>query len=129
MTSKIINMVEKLKDAEDRLLESMFAAEPIADDGFSQRIVTHIRRRIWVRRLALPVAMLVGGLVAFKPAMQLVTVSSTLLGVVPREFLEIPASVLPQVESVTFGMPLMPMIVLSAMVVVAGILGTRLLNE
>jgi hypothetical protein len=79
-------MAEKLKDAEDRLLESMFAAEPIADDGFSQRIVTHIRRRVWVRRLALPVAMLVGGLVAFKPAMQLVTVSSTLLGVVPREF-------------------------------------------
>lgn len=122
-------MVEKLKDAEDRLLESMFAAEPIADDGFSQRIVTHIRRQIWVRRLALPAAMLVGGLVAFKPAMQLVTVSSTLLGVVPREFLEIPASVLPQVESATFGMPLIPMIVVSAMVVVAGILGTRLLNE
>ena len=122
-------MVEKLKDAEDRLLESMFAAEPIADGGFSQRIVAQIRRRIWVRRLALPVAMLVGGIVAFKPAMQLVTVSSTLLSVVPHEFLEIPASVLPQVESVTFGMPLMPMIVLSAMVVMAAILGTRLLNE
>ena len=129
MTSKIINMAEKLKDAEDRLLESMFAAKLIADDGFSQRIVTRIRRRVWVRRLALPVAMLVGGLVAFKPAMQLVTVSSTLLGVVPREFFEIPASVLPQVESATFGLPLMPMIILSAMVVVAGILGTRLLND
>jgi len=129
LTSKIINMVEKLKDAEDRLLESMFAAESIADDGFSRRVVAHIRRRVWVRRLALPVAMLFGGIVAFKPAMQLVTVSSTLLGVVPREFLEIPASVLPQVESATFGMPLMPMIVLSAMVVMAGILGTRLLNE
>ena len=129
MTSKIINMAEKLKDAEDRLLESMFAAAPIADDGFSQRIVTHIRRRLWVRRLALPVAMLVGGLVAFKPATQLVTVSSTLLGVVPREFFEIPASVLPQVESATFGVPLLPLIVLSGMVVVAGILGMRLLNE
>ena len=126
MTSKIINMAEKLKDAEDRLLESMFAAEPIADDGFSQRIVTHIRRQIWVRRLALPAAMLVGGSVAFKPAMQLVTVSSTLLSVVPREFFEIPASVLPQVESATFGLPL---IILSAMVIVAGILGTRLLND
>jgi hypothetical protein len=122
-------MAEKLKDAEDRLLESMFAAAPIADDGFSQRIVTHIRRRLWVRRLALPVAMLVGGLVAFKPATQLVTVSSTLLGVVPREFFEIPASVLPQVESATFGVPLLPLIVLSGMVVVAGILGMRLLNE
>jgi hypothetical protein len=122
-------MAEKLKDAEDRLLESMFAAAPIAEDGFSQRIVTHIRRRLWVRRLALPVAMLVGGLVAFKPATQLVTVSSTLLGVVPREFFEIPASVLPQVESATFGVPLLPLIVLSGMVVVAGILGMRLLNE
>ncbi len=129
MTSKIINMAEKLKDAEDRLLESIFAAKPIADDGFSQRIVAHIRRRIWVRRLAIPVAVLVGGLVAFKPAMQLVAVSSTLLSVVPREILEVPASVLPQVEGATLGMPLMQMIVLSAMVVVAGILGTRLLNE
>jgi hypothetical protein len=73
--------------------------------------------------------MLVGGLVAFKPATQLVTVSSTLLGVVPREFFEIPASVLPQVESATFGVPLLPLIVLSGMVVVAGILGMRLLNE
>ena len=48
-------MAEKLKDAEDRLLESLFASEPIADDGFSRRVVTRIRRRIWVRRLALPV--------------------------------------------------------------------------
>jgi hypothetical protein len=129
LTSKIINMAEKLKDAEDRMLESMFAVEHIADDGFSQRIVTQIRRRIWVRRLALPVGMLVGGIVAFKPAMQLVSVSSTLLSVVPRELLEVPASVLPQVEGATFGMPLMSTIVLSAMVVVAAILGTRLLNE
>ena len=60
MTSKIINMADKIKDADDRLLESMFAAEPIADAGFSVRIVKKIRRRLWVRRLALPLAAVIG---------------------------------------------------------------------
>jgi hypothetical protein len=64
LTSKIINMVEKLKDAEDRFLESMFQSAPISDDGFSRRIVCRIRQKIWIRRLTLPVAMLIGGVIA-----------------------------------------------------------------
>ena len=38
MTSKIINMADKLMDAEDQLLEAMFKSEPIADDGFSKKV-------------------------------------------------------------------------------------------
>ncbi len=129
MISKIINMADKLKDAEDRLLESMFQSAPIDDAGFSQRIVSHIRRRLWIQRLALPVAMLIGGIIAIKPAMQLVTVASKLLTVVPQGLLELPASMLPQVESVAFGASLLQMSVLGAMLVVAGVLGTRMLNE
>ena len=80
-------MVEKLQDAEDRLLEAMFRSEPIPDDGFSGRVVTRIRRDIWVRRLALPVAMLIGGAFAVKPASQLLVAGSKLLTVVPQGFL------------------------------------------
>ena len=58
MTSKIINMADRMKDAEDRIFESLFAAEPIADEGFSDRIVKRIRRHIWIQRLTLPAAML-----------------------------------------------------------------------
>jgi hypothetical protein len=52
-------MADKTSDAVDRLLASALKAEPIADDGFSARIVSRIRRRIWVNRLALPIAVLV----------------------------------------------------------------------
>ena len=91
MTSKIINMADKLMDAQDRLLESMFKSEPIPDDGFSHRIVNRIRRRIWVRRLALPIAMLVGVVIAIKPASQLAVAASKLLTVVPQDVLLLPA--------------------------------------
>ncbi len=122
-------MVEKLKDAEDRLLESMFRSEPIADDGFSGRVVSRIRREIWVRRLALPVAMLIGGAFAVKPATQLVIAASKLLTVVPKGVLELPATWIPQVETVVFGASLTQTVVLGAMLLAAGVLGTRMLEE
>ena len=71
-------MAEKLKDAEDELLESLFASEAIADDGFSDRVVGRIRRRLWVQRFSLPIAALIGGLVAFKPTVGLLTMVSDL---------------------------------------------------
>ncbi len=122
-------MVEKLKDAEDRMLESMFQARPIADDGFSRRVVTRIRRRLWVRRLALPIAMLIGGAIAIKPLSQLVVAGSKLLTAVPDGLLEMPVSWLPQMEAAVFGMSLTQMAVLAGMTFAAGVLGTRLLVE
>jgi hypothetical protein len=71
-------MAEKLKDAEDELLESLFASEAIADDGFSDRVVGRIRRRLWLQRFSLPVAAVIGGLVAFKPTVGLLTMVSDL---------------------------------------------------
>ena len=96
MKSKIINMADKIKDAEDRLLESMFRSEPIDDDGFSDRIVTHIRRRIWLRRFALPIAMLTGAAIAIKPLLQVVAVFSTLTDSVPRYSFALPEVILAQ---------------------------------
>ncbi len=129
MTSKIINMAEKLKDAEDRMLESMFQSEPIEDDGFSKRVVLRIRRRLWVRRLALPVATVIGGAVSLKPLSELVIAAAKLLTVMPERLFEVPTAWLPQMESVVFGASLTQMVVLAAMLLAAGLLGTRMLIE
>ena len=73
MKSNIINMAEKLSDAEDRYLESVFRADAISDNGFSKRVTAKIRRRIWIDRLALPVAAAVGAIFAFHPATKLLS--------------------------------------------------------
>jgi len=116
-------------DAEDRLLETMFKSEPIADDGFSRRIVGRIRRRIWVRRLALPVAMLIGGAIAIKPASQLLLAASKLLTVVPQEVVNAPTSWLPQVQDAAISGSLVQTMILGAMLLVAGLVGGRILAE
>jgi hypothetical protein len=103
LKSKIINMADKTSDAMDRLLASAFAAEPIADDNFSSRIVSKLRRRIWVNRLALPVAILVGAAFALKPALQLVNALLPLLNVVPTELASAPLQYLPQIQLVVLG--------------------------
>lgn len=72
-------MAEKIQDAEDRLLDEMFQVNAIADDGFSDRVVRKIRRQMWVRRLALPIAMVVGAAIAVKPATQLLGIGAQVL--------------------------------------------------
>ncbi|MGI9271181.1 MAG: hypothetical protein ACR2QT_05355 [Woeseiaceae bacterium] len=89
-------MAEKIRDAEDQLLDSMFQSEPIADDGFSDRIVRRIRRGIWLRRLALPVAMLLGGAIAIKPLMQLGSVAATVSESMPGISVEVSDTMLGQ---------------------------------
>jgi hypothetical protein len=112
-------MAERIKDEQDRLLESMFASDPIADDGFSARVVRKVRRRMWLRRLTLPVATLVGSLVAFKPLAELVTVIAGLVQVVPLDVLNASAIVIPQVW----------MLVLGAMLLATCMVGLRLLDD
>lgn len=119
MTSKIINMVEKFKDAEDLFLESILESEPIADEGFSKRVVKHIRRRLWLRRLTLPVAMVVGAGIAVKPASELVVAVSRLLAVIPGELVDTSVAVIPQLQYVVIG----------AMLLVACFLGMRILED
>jgi len=119
LTSKIINMAEKLKDAEDRLLEAMFRPEILADDGFSKRVVAKIRRRLWVRRLALPIAMLIGGGIAAKPLVQLALAANQLLAVMPRDLLTFPTDWIPHIQ----------LIIIGAMLLVAGSLAIRTLED
>ncbi|MEE8427351.1 MAG: hypothetical protein V3S15_08690 [Woeseiaceae bacterium] len=103
MKSKIINMVEKLSDAEDRLLESMFRSEPLADGGFSQKVVARIRRRLWISRLALPIAAVVGAAMAFEPAVELARAMPTLMNLIPSEAFATPLQFMPQVQFVVLG--------------------------
>jgi hypothetical protein len=119
LTSQIINMANRLKDSEDRLLESLFRFEPVGDEGFSRRVVSRIRRGIWLRRLALPVAMLIGGSIAAKPAIQLAAATGKLLAVVPRGWLEIPLNWIPQMQIIVPG----------AMLLCAVMLGMRMLED
>jgi len=119
LTSKIINMAERIKDAEDRLFESMFDAAPIADNGFSESIVRRVRRRLWLRRLAVPVAALIGGVIAIKPLTGIVTSVASLSALIPPELLESATGLVPQ----------LPTFVLGAMLLAAILLGFRSLEE
>ena len=76
-------MVERMKDSEDLKLESLFASESIADNGFSDRVMKQVKRRIWVRRLALPIAFVIGGSIAVKPLAGLVTSLFKLVSALP----------------------------------------------
>ena len=114
MTSKIINMADRMKDAEDRLLEAMFETTPIADNGFSVRIVRRIRRRLWVRRLALPIALLLGGSIAFRPVLQLLDAAATLTSVLPGEWAAMPLDRIPQLPVVLMGAALLAVAMLTA---------------
>ena len=122
MTSKIINMAERLKDAEDRKLEEMFRAQPIADDGFTVRVVSRVRRHIWVRRLSLPAAIAVGALVGLKPLLQVAGAVPQLIGLIPVDMLKLdalPVGGLPQASTLLIG----------ASIVMAIMMAGRLLEE
>ena len=103
MTSKIINMAEHMKDAQDRMLESMFASPPIADDGFSAKVVRRVRRKTMLRRLSLPVAALIGAVVAFKPFSAIAGVAYQLLLQLPDEFVAGAVASLPTVQLLVTG--------------------------
>ena len=123
MKSVIINMADRMKDAEDRKLESLFASNVIADDGFSTRIEKRIRRQLWVRRLALPVALLVGGAIAVKPLANLLTALFRFISVLPENV----SGNLGVVSSIN--LPQMSTIMLGGMLVLVAVMITRMLED
>jgi hypothetical protein len=96
-------MVDKTSNAEDRYLESMFRSAEIPDDGFSKRTLFRIRRRIWINRLALPVAVVIGAVFAVEPVTQLVSALFPLLSVLPLEVVDVPMRYLPQLQTIVLG--------------------------
>ena len=119
MKSKIINMADKIKDAEDRMLEALFASPPVLDNGFSSRITRKLQRRLWVRRLTLPVAAIIGGAIAFKPLAGLVSLLTSLSALVPEDLVSATAGSIPQFQVVALG----------AILLIACLLGVRFLED
>jgi hypothetical protein len=107
LESKIINMADRLKDREDLRLEAMFQSAPIADEGFSRRVMTRIRRQIWVQRLTLPIAFVVGAAIAARPLMQLIDAVSGMLKFIPQTVAgnvgTLPIAELPQLPAILLG--------------------------
>jgi hypothetical protein len=96
-------MVDRLKDNEDKLLESLFRSDPVLDNGFSRKIVSEIKRRIWIRRLTLPAAFVVGAAIAVKPLSQLAVTFSKLLTLIPTNVGSLSLGNFPQISTVILG--------------------------
>ncbi|MEM9208307.1 MAG: hypothetical protein AAGA61_03595 [Pseudomonadota bacterium] len=92
-------MAERMKDSEDTALEALLRSEPIPDDGFSQRIVARVRRRIWVRRLALPVAAVAGAAIALPAVRDIAAMITDLATLLPAGWLPLEVA-LPQASAV-----------------------------
>lgn len=60
-------------DDDDRAIAALFAHPPLADDGFSERVMRRVRRRERVRATVLPLAAVAGAAFAFKPLLSLST--------------------------------------------------------
>jgi hypothetical protein len=112
-------MAERIKDAEDRLLDSLFASSPVADDGFSVAVVAKVKRRLWLRRLALPAAAVIGGSIAVKPLAGLVIAAKNISSLIPESLLNTTVQAIPPLQT----------IILGAMLLAACLLGARTLQE
>ena len=110
-------MADKLKDEEDTRLESLFRSEPVRDDGFSLRVVSRVRRKMWVRRLSLPIAFVIGIAVSAKPLIQLAGALPNLLGSVPVSGISmenLPISSFPQTSTIIMGVMLLATVLMAS---------------
>ena len=123
MKSVIINMADRIKDAQDLKLEALFATDPVLDDGFSVRIQRRIQRKLWVRRLALPVAVLIGGVIAAKPMAGLLAALMKVASVIPGDVGESLGSVSAS------GLPQFSTFMLGGMLALVFVMATRMLED
>jgi hypothetical protein len=110
-------MAERIKDKDDLRLESMFRSEFIADDGFSVKVVSRVRRQMWIRRLALPVAFVLGASFAAKPLLQLAGIAPRLFHSLTGNLVsldKIPVGSLPDTSTLIFGATLLMAVVLAS---------------
>ena len=112
-------MADRIRDAEDRLLESMFESAPIEDAGLSDQIVRRIRRRLWIRRLALPVATVIGTSIALGPMMNFAQLIANVANIMPQQSFGLPTDWLPQLH----------IVLLAGLVAVTAYVGTQALED
>lgn len=101
----------------------MFRSEPIDDAGFSKKVVSRVRRQIWIQRLTMPVAFLIGAAVAFKPLSQLVRFLSGLVSLIPKN-ISSKASALPIDQ-----LPHLSTLWMVGMLIVGVMMASRLLQD
>ena len=119
MTSNIINMAERNMDREDKLLTELFAPEPVADNGFSKRVMRRVRRQIWVDRLALPVAAVIGLALAINPLLKLFAIVPSVAAAMPFKLPEFTGA--PAVDA--------NMLIVGGVILVAGLFVTQLVED
>jgi len=79
------------------------------------RVVTRVRRQMWVRRLSLPVAFLVGIVISAKPILQLANALPNLLGSVrvgDISINQLPVSSIPQSSTMVLGVMLLAVVLM-----------------
>lgn len=113
-------MADKITDSEDQWLRDALRAEPIADDGFSVRVVRRVRRKLWLRRLALPVAAAIGATIAIKPLASLTAVFANLASQV---------TIAEQLAGPVEWLPPLHLLITGAMLLVVVLLGLNALEE
>jgi hypothetical protein len=113
-------MAEKIKDADDLMLENLFSAEAIADNGFSDQVVGRIKRGLWVRRLSLPFAAAIGASISIKPLTGLVTSLAGLVSEVASPEL---------VAASTGWLPPVHLIIMGGMLLALAVVSVRMLEE
>ena len=118
-------MVERLKDDTDRKLDELFGSVDVRDDGFSVQVMQRVSRQVWVRRLAMPVALVIGVLLAAKPLTELFAVLSNLVSAVPAGIVD---SVGISALSTT-NLPQMSTVFLGAMLLAAVLMISRMLED
>lgn len=85
---------------DDQALKQLFHSERIADAGFSQHIVRRVRARIWLQRLIMPAALLLGGTLAYRPLVDLLGAISALADYIPVNLTELSATAAPPMSTV-----------------------------
>jgi hypothetical protein len=98
-------MVDRIKDSEELRLEALFRSDPLPDNDFSAKVMARVRRQIWIRRLTMPIALVLGGLIALKPATEVVSSMFKVINVLPASLtnisLDLPSMPLDSVTQVT----------------------------
>ncbi len=112
-------MANTVKDEQDRKLDAVFRLPPLSDAGFSARVVCKVRRRIWVRRLAIPLAACIGGLLSFEQLTGLVAALSRFSSLISQDIIGL---TIPSVVQ-------WPTAVVGAILILACLLGVELLEE
>ena len=102
-------MVDRLKDKEELRLEALFKSDPLSDLDFSQSVMKRVKRQMWIRRLTMPIAVFVGGLIAFKPASELIVTISRVITALPADLTNVSVNIpslqvnwLPQMTTIAF---------------------------